>query len=75
MMNYKELRKASDLLKKLQDIEFLIKNVEEERYVTIQCSGFSTTLLDEQKDKALELLKDTRDRILRRLKWLGVTEE
>ena len=74
-MNYNELREASDLLKKLQDIEFLIKNVEEERYVTIQCSGFSTTLLDEQKDKALELLKETRDKIVRRLKWLGVEEE
>ena len=74
-MNYTELREANDLLKKLQDIDFLIKNIDEERYVTIQCSGFSTTLLDEQKDKALELLKETRDKMVKRLEELGVTEE
>ena len=73
-MNYTECKKANDLLKKLQDIDFLIKNVEEKKYVSVHCSGFNVILLDGQKDKALELLKETRDDMVEELKLLGVTE-
>lgn len=73
-MNYTECKKANDLLKKLQDIDFLIKNVEEEKYVSMHCSGFNAILLDGQKDKALELLKETRDNMIEELELLGVVE-
>lgn len=73
-MNYTELREANDLLKKLIDTDLLIKNIEEENYVTIACFGFNVTLVDRQKDKVLEILTSTRYLIARRLKELGIVE-
>ena len=74
-MNYTECKKANDLIKKLQDIDFLIKKVEEEKYVSMHCSGFNAILLDGQKDKALELLKETKDNMVKELNKLGVVED
>lgn len=74
-MNYTECKKANDLIKKLQDIDFLIKKVEEEKYVSMHCSSFNVILLDGQKDKALELLKETKDNMVEELNKLGVVED
>ena len=74
-MNYSELREAIDLVKETREINWTIKTIERERHIYIQCFGYKVLLFDEQMEKVLEILKEIRDKQVKRLEELGVTEE
>lgn len=74
-MNYSELREAIDLVEETRKINWMIKTIERKRHIHIQCFGYKVLLFGEQMEKVLEILKEIRDKQVKRLEELGVTEE
>lgn len=74
-MNYSELREAIDLVEETRNINWTIKRIEREKHIPMTCFAYKTLLFDEQMEKVLEILKEIRDKQVKRLEELGVTEE
>lgn len=73
-MNYRELREANSLLEETERINWTIKRIESEKHIPMTCFGYKVLLFDEQTEKVLEILKEIRNKMVRRLEELGVVE-
>ena len=63
-MNYSELREAIDLVEETRKINWMIKTIERERHIHIQCFGYKVLLFDEQMEKVLEILQQSHSPLL-----------
>jgi hypothetical protein len=73
-MNYEELKEANELIDELHKINWVIKKIGIEKCVPMYCFNYKAILFDEQMEKVLDILKEIRDEMVKRLNELGVTE-
>lgn len=73
-MNYEELREANELVDELHRINWVIKKIGIEKCVPMYCFNYKAILFDKQTEKVLDILKEIRDEMVKRLNELGVTE-
>lgn len=75
-MNYREIRKANDLLDELKKIDSFIIDVQNPERTLKICTNFNeVTLIKEHRVKVIQVLLGIRGELARELKELGVTEE
>ena len=75
-MNFREIRKANDLIDELKKIDsFIIDAQPPVRTLKISTGFNEVTLDDEHKIKALQVILGIRGELARKLEELGVTEE
>lgn len=75
-MNYTELQKATDLLKKITEIEFYLKTTKMSlSNIEIRVHTHVIFFNNEYKQKFDDTLKEIRDDMVEELKLLGVVEE
>nr|DAX68310.1 MAG TPA: hypothetical protein [Caudoviricetes sp.] len=73
-MNYEELREANELVDELHKINWVIGKIERENHIPMYCFNYKAILFDEQMEKVLDILKEIRDEMVKKLNELGVTE-
>lgn len=75
-MNYREIRKANDLIDELKKIDSFIIDVQNPERTLKICTNFNeVTLIKEHRVKVIQVLLGIRGELARELKELGVTEE
>lgn len=75
-MNYTELQKATDLLKKITEIDFYLKTTKMSlSNIEIRVHTYVIFFNNEYKQKFDDTLKEIRDDMVEELKLLGVVEE
>lgn len=83
-MNYKELQKANDLFKEIENINDLLQVMKERsKYIRISTSyriddmdfDYNVYFRDKHKEKILDTLKGIRDELVEELNKLGVVED
>ena len=75
-MNYTELQKATDLLKKITEIEFYLKMTKMPlSNIEIRVHTHVIFFNNEYKQKFDDTLKEIRDDMVEELKLLGVVED
>lgn len=75
-MNYREIRKANDLIDELKKIDSFILDVQSPITTLKICTKFKeVTLEDEHRIKAIQVILGIRGELARKLEELGVTEE
>ena len=75
-MNYREIRKANDLIDEIKKMDSLTKDVQSPlREIWLSSGSTVVALKDEQKTKVLQVLLEIRSELARKLEELGVTEE
>ena len=75
-MNYTELQKATDLLKKITEIEFYLKTTKMSlSNIEIRVHTHVIFFNNEYKQKFDDILKEIRDDMVEELKLLGVVED
>lgn len=75
-MNYTELQKATDLLKKITEIDFYLKTTKMSlSNIEIRVHTHVIFFNNEYKQKFDDTLKEIRDDMVEELKLLGVVEE
>lgn len=76
-MNYREIRKANDLIDELKKIDSFIIDVQNpERTLTISTNFNGVTIIKkEHRIKAIQVILGIRGELARKLEKLGVTEE
>ena len=75
-MNYREIRKANDLIDELKKIDSFIINVQNPERTLKVCTNFNeVTLIKEHRVKVIQVILGIRGELARELKELGVTEE
>lgn len=73
-MNYEELKEANELIDELHNINWVIKKIGIEKCVPMRCFNYKAILFEEQMEKVLDILKEIRDEMVKKLNELGVTE-
>ena len=73
-MNYRELKRAKYLLDKLENINRLLKDIENYNFIEIRSDRFREYFEDENKKEVIEVLERLRDKRIKELKELGVVE-
>lgn len=73
-MNYEELKEANELIDELHKINWVIKKIGIEKCVPMYCFNYKAILFEEQTEKILDILKEIRDEMVKKLNELGVTE-
>ena len=75
-MNYREIRKANDLIDELKKIDSFIIDVQNPERTLKVCTNFNeVTLIKEHRVKVIQVLLGIRGELARELEELGVTEE
>ena len=75
-MNYKELQKATDLLKKITEIDFYLKMTKmSPSKIEIRVHCHVIFFNNEYKQKFDDTLKEIRAELIEKLKILGVVED
>lgn len=75
-MNYTELQKATDLLKKITEIDFYLKTTKMSlSNIEIRVHTHVIFFNNEYKQKFDDTLKEIRDDMVEELKLLGVVED
>lgn len=75
-MNYLELREANDLMDEIENIDSLIKDVQNPARALKVCTRFKEVILmKEHRVKVIQVLLGIRRELARKLEELGVTEE
>lgn len=75
-MNYREIRKANDLIDELKKIDSFIIDVQSPERTLKVCTNFNeVTLIKEHRVKAIQVILGIRGELARELEELGVTEE
>ena len=75
-MNFREIRKANDLIDELKDLDSFIIDVQNPERTLKVCTNFNeVTLKKEHRVKVIQVLLGIRGELARELKELGVTEE
>lgn len=73
-MNYRELKRAKFLLDGLENVNRLLKDIVEYNFVEIRSDHFREYFEDENKKEIIDILESLRDKKIKELKELGVTE-
>lgn len=75
-MNYREIRKANDLIDEIKKMDSLTKDVQSPlRGIWLSSGSTVVALKDEQKTKVMQALLEIRRELAKKLEELGVTEE
>lgn len=75
-MNFREIRKANDLIDELKKIDSFIIDVQNPERTLKICTNFNeVTLIKEHRVKVIQVLLGIRGELARELKELGVTED
>lgn len=75
-MNFREIRKANDLIDELKKIDSFIIDVQSPVRTLKICTKFNEVTLDgEHRIKAIQVILGIRGELARELEELGVTEE
>ena len=75
-MNFREIRKANDLIDELKKIDSFIIDVQNPERTLKVCTNFNeVTLIKEHRVKVIQVLLGIRGELARELEELGVTEE
>ena len=75
-MNYEELQRATDLLKKIKEIDFYLKMTETSlSNIEISVNSHVIFFDNKYKQKVDNALKRIKNELVEELKELGVTEE
>lgn len=75
-MNYREIRKANDLIDELKKVDSFIIDVQSPERTLKVCTNFrEVTLIKEHRVKVIQVILGIRGELARKLEELGVTEE
>lgn len=75
-MNFREIRKANDLIDEIKRLDSLTKDVKSpSKKIWVSSGSTVVTLDDEHKIKVIQVLLGIRGELARELEELGVTEE
>lgn len=75
-MNFREIRKANELIDELKNLDSFIIDVQSPERTLKVCTNFNeVTLIKEHRVKVIQVLLGIRGELARELKKLGVTEE
>lgn len=75
-MNFREIRKANDLIDEFKKIDSFIIDVQNPERTLKVCTNFNeVTLIKEHRVKVIQVLLGIRGELARELEELGVTEE
>ena len=74
-MNYEELKRANELVKRIREIDFHLKmTVRSTGNIKIRVNSHVMVLDNEYKQRFDKFLKEFRNELVKELKELGVTE-
>ena len=75
-MNFREIRKANDLIDELKNLDSFIIDVQNPERTLKVCTNFNEVILiKEHRVKVIQVLLGIRGELARELEELGVTEE
>lgn len=75
-MNFREIRKANDLIDELKKIDSFIIDVQSPERTLKVCTNFNeVTLIKKHRVKVIQVILGIRGELARKLEELGVTEE
>lgn len=73
-MNYRELKRAKFLLDEVENINAMLRDIVTFNFVEIRSDHFREYFEDENKKEIIDILESLRDKKIKELKELGVTE-